>query len=327
MSIDLTDDERKALWGLPNQSAVISVVETLIAARVVGAVERERAARLALVAKIEAAAADFDERVGHVANGVNPYRALLTADDTKALDAVKAEAARDALLDATGMFGANASYPRETVQGWLRARADRPLVRAEVLMTSLTINVVGTPAPQGSKKGFYNQKVGRVQMVESSKKVAPWRQDVVAAIEQHLAQDYIKLDGPNGGIGWGPEIRDNLPWTMPLAVEVVFYIARPGYHYRTGKHAGELKPGAPVFVDKKPDGDKLLRSTLDALTTSGLIRDDAQIADLRGIKRYADHATGARITITPLVSPADGASPSPAAAGETPTQRQEVLFP
>ena len=44
------------------------------------------------------------------------------------------------------------------------------------MMGALTFRVYGTPAPQGSKR-----HVGRGVMVESSKKVAPWRQDVVAA--------------------------------------------------------------------------------------------------------------------------------------------------
>lgn len=172
-------------------------------------------------------------------------------------------------------------------------------------MTALTINVVGTPAPQGSKKGFVNPHNGRVILTESSKKVKPWRQDVVAAIEDQVT----------------PE------WAVPAAaveVELVFFIARPGYHYGTGRNANRLKDSAPAFVDKKPDSDKLARSTLDALTTSRVIKDDAQVARLVVEKLYADHATGARITIRPLdTSPADGASPV-ATAGEAP---QEVLFP
>ena len=188
-------------------------------------------------------------------------------------------------------------------------------------MSDLTIDVVGTPAPQGSKRAYV--VAGRARLTESSSKVKPWRQDVVAAVETFLGRDYIKVGGPGGGVAWGKELRGNLPLQMPLAVRVEFFIARPGYHFRTGKHAGVLKPTAPSYVDKKPDVDKLLRSTLDALTTSGLIRDDAQIVELRGVKRYADAATGARITITPLdTSPAAGVSPT---AGEA-TPRTEALF-
>lgn len=188
-------------------------------------------------------------------------------------------------------------------------------------MTSLVINVVGTPAPQGSHRAFVVK--GRPVVTQDNKRTKPWRADVVAAIETFLDRDHIPVAGPNGGVAWGPELRGNLPLTMPLAVEVTFYIARPGYHFRTGKNAGQLKPGAPVYVDKKPDGDKLLRSTLDALTTSGLIRDDAQLVDIRGIKRYADAATGARITITPLNTVRAAA---PSAADTDPNPREEALF-
>lgn len=148
-------------------------------------------------------------------------------------------------------------------------------------MSTLTIRVAGTPAPQGSKRGFVVK--GRVVMAESSAKVKPWRQDVVAAAKIEAAEQ-----------GW-----ETPPG--PLRVDITFYLPRPRYHYRTGTRSNELKPNAPVFVDKKPDLDKLVRSTGDALTTAGVIRDDAQIACGYVEKRYANGATGAVITITPAV--------------------------
>ena len=171
-------------------------------------------------------------------------------------------------------------------------------------MTELTINVVGTPAPQGSKKGFYNARIGRVQMVESSKKVKPWRQDV-----KHAALD--ALDGQP-------------PMTGPVELAITFYMPRPGYHFRTGKHAGELKPNAPTWVDKQPDVSKCVRSTEDALTEAGVYRDDAQVARLVVEQRYADAATGARITITPL--PVSVPVVHPRATGTDPQPRAEALF-
>jgi len=148
-------------------------------------------------------------------------------------------------------------------------------------MNALTINVVGLPAPQGSKKGFYNPRIGRVQMVESSKKVKPWRTDVQVAALAAI------------GEGWTPLVG-------PVELAITFFMPRPAAHYRTGAHAGVLKPTAPVLVDKRPDCSKLIRSTEDALTEAGVYRDDAQVARLVAEKRYADAATGARITITPL---------------------------
>lgn len=171
----------------------------------------------------------------------------------------------------------------------------------------LTINVTGTPAPQGSKRAFVVN--GRAVMAESSKKVKPWRQDVVAAVRDVLAVE-----------DW---------WAIPpgaVRVDITYYLPRPRYHYRTGKHADQLKPNAPVFVDKKPDKDKLDRATCDALTSSGVIRDDAQIAVGLTEKRYADGPTGACITITPLDAVVAPSRPLGSADATTVTTAQGALL-
>ncbi|WP_312681328.1 hypothetical protein [Stenotrophomonas chelatiphaga] len=46
---------------------------------------------------------------------------------------------------------------------------------------SIRIVVYGSPAPQGSKSFKGLAKSGRAILVESSKKVCPWRQDVKLA--------------------------------------------------------------------------------------------------------------------------------------------------
>lgn len=171
-------------------------------------------------------------------------------------------------------------------------------------MTGLTINVLGTPAPAGSKRAFVVN--GRARMVESSKKVRPWWQAVAGAAQEALPTD------------WQPHAG-------PVQVEITFYLARPKYHYRTGKHAGVLKPDAPAYADKKPDTDKLERTVLDALKAVGIYRDDCQVADLHGIKRYADAATGARITVRPLDS-VPAVDPRAAGTDHTSTSVQEALL-
>lgn len=55
----------------------------------------------------------------------------------------------------------------------------------------ITITVIGTPAPQGSKK-FVGVKNGRGILVESSKAVKPWRQAVVWAARE----SGVKIPGP-----------------------------------------------------------------------------------------------------------------------------------
>jgi crossover junction endodeoxyribonuclease RusA len=142
----------------------------------------------------------------------------------------------------------------------------------------ITFEVRAVPAPQGSKR-----HVGRGILVESSAKVKPWRDavrvDCVAAMKD------------TGITGWGG----------PIEVVVTFHLPRPKAHYRTGAHATELRPNAPIHVSRRPDVDKLLRSTLDALTAAGIYADDGQVARLLVDKVYAGPGpVGAVITIRPL---------------------------
>ena len=132
-------------------------------------------------------------------------------------------------------------------------------------MTPQQFRVHGIPAPQGSKR-----HVGRGILVESSKRVGPWREAVKAAA---LAAGVESIHGPTVAI-------------------IRFYLPRPKSHYRAN---GQLKLTAPTFCDKRPDVDKLLRSTFDALTDLGLIDDDARIVDLTTTKRYHSHP-GALVT-------------------------------
>lgn len=133
---------------------------------------------------------------------------------------------------------------------------------------SLTVRVIGTPAPQGSKRGFVG-KSGRVQLVESSAAVRPWRQDVAAAAEQRVTE---------------------LQWVPPkqVSVTVTFYLVRP-----------RSAPKSRTLPNVKPDLDKLVRSTLDALTTAGVFTDDATVVELTARKAYAlpGEALGAQITV------------------------------
>ena len=141
----------------------------------------------------------------------------------------------------------------------------------------ITIEVLGTPAPQGSKTV---SRWGGVR--ESSALVKPWRQSVAYA----SVRDYKGpvLDGP-------------------LFICIDFYFIRPKSHYGTGRNAGKLKNSAPIHCVKTGgDIDKLARSTLDGLSVSSggnVIRDDRLVVGLILLKHYAtdeDHA-GATIKI------------------------------
>lgn len=155
----------------------------------------------------------------------------------------------------------------------------------------ITFHVEGIPAPQGSKQAFAVRKknratgqmeyTGKTTMKESAHdKVQAWRTRVHAAAEQIMA-----------ATGWTPPASGAI-------VDIDFYLPRPKGHYRTGRYAGLLRDAAPTAHTVKPDRDKLERSTHDALTSSGIINDDANIVGGSVWKHYADgRPTGARITI------------------------------
>lgn len=144
-------------------------------------------------------------------------------------------------------------------------------------MSRLSFTVLGTPAPQGSKK-----HVGRGIMVESSKLVRPWRDTIAWTAREALA--------------------GKPPLTGPVNLNVTFLLPRPKAHYRTGAKAHELKPSAPTWSPKKPDLDKLLRALLDALTTAQVWGDDSQVATVHARKAYATDSRppGCDITVEPL---------------------------
>ena len=79
-------------------------------------------------------------------------------------------------------------------------------------------------------------------------------------------------------------------------VGLIFRFKRPKSHYRSN---GLLKQSAPAYlIVKKNDLDKLVRSTLDALTGIAF-KDDCQVTNLSATKRYCneDEVVGADILI------------------------------
>jgi Holliday junction resolvase RusA-like endonuclease len=116
----------------------------------------------------------------------------------------------------------------------------------------------GEPAPQGSKTGFI--KNGRVVMIESSKKVKPWR-EAVAAQTKHKVQ---------------------VAFQEPVEIALVFHLPKP-------------KTVTRKWPAVKPDLDKLIRSTFDGLTTGGLYTDDALVIAVSASKQYATDRIGCQV--------------------------------
>lgn len=145
----------------------------------------------------------------------------------------------------------------------------------------MKIIVYGSPAPQGSKsfKGVFQGKDGRThaKLVESSKRVKPWREDVKAAAEK----------ARNGAP----------PMDGPLVARMVFTMPKP-------KSAPKTRV---TFPCTKPDVSKLARSTEDALKDAGVYTDDARIVGYSRLwKVYPNEdpealeAPGVRIEILPM---------------------------
>ena len=135
-----------------------------------------------------------------------------------------------------------------------------------------TLEVFGEPAPQGSKRPVGRDRQGRTVLVESSRKVRPWRLAVsTAALD--LGQPLIEA---------------------PVELQIVFRFLRPKGHF--GRRG--LLPSAPRVMAKRPDLDKLCRSTLDGLQ-GALLREDSQVCRLACEKRYClpEEKPGATIVV------------------------------
>lgn len=110
----------------------------------------------------------------------------------------------------------------------------------------IRFTVFGKPKPQGSKR-----HVGHGIMVESSKGLKPWRQEISGTA---LAQ---------GAPMFGPHV--------PVEVTLRFYFTSP-----KKKRAG---------MTTAPDVDKLSRSVFDSLKGI-LLHDDSQVIELHARKMY-----------------------------------------
>jgi Holliday junction resolvase RusA-like endonuclease len=134
----------------------------------------------------------------------------------------------------------------------------------------IRLDVVGLPAPQGSKT-----QVGKI-MIEGKSKVQranleAWREAVRNEARDHLGEHPAN------------------PLDEPIELEATFRfppVASDPHRY---------------FHATEPDLDKIIRSTQDALTQSGIIRDDARVCALKIHKRYAQ--PGESIGVTLIIRP------------------------
>lgn len=127
---------------------------------------------------------------------------------------------------------------------------------------TVTFIVHSAAAPQGSKR-----HLGNGIMVEASKRVKPFRQDV-----RFTAIDTID-----------PTWWDR---TGPMSLTVDFHFVRPKSHFTT---KGNLTKSAPMFPTGRNVGDieKLVRAVNDAIS-GVLFDDDAQVVECHARKLYSD---------------------------------------
>lgn len=108
--------------------------------------------------------------------------------------------------------------------------------------------IEGIPAPQGSKR-----HVGNGRMIESSKKLKPWRDALIRELKQRWA---------------GRE-----PLDIPVHVSAYFYMPKP-------------KRPRFKYPAVAPDTDKLQRAVGDAMQLAGVVKDDARIIGWTASKHY-----------------------------------------
>ena len=123
-------------------------------------------------------------------------------------------------------------------------------------MPYLQLTVEGNPVPQGSFR-----HVGNGRIISANPKLNAWRQSIA---------DQIGLQTPERLIDGS------------IRVDLVFTLERPK----------SVSRGLRERPTVKPDLDKLVRATLDAISLERyvqLIKDDSQVTDLHAAKRYSDH--------------------------------------
>jgi Holliday junction resolvase RusA-like endonuclease len=145
-----------------------------------------------------------------------------------------------------------------------------PLIEPE----QIVIDVGGIPAPQGSMRAMLIK--GKPVLVPggsnaNKKALKEWRGRIVYAVRDWLSHHHQE------------------PLDEPLKIDLTFFMPMvESDRFRT-RHA--------TF----PDKDKLTRAVFDALTDSGLVKDDSRFFDIHTRALYAlpGNDTGCRITIWP----------------------------
>ena len=143
---------------------------------------------------------------------------------------------------------------------------------------TVRFRVEGIPGPQGSKS-YKGLRGGKPILVESSKKVGPWREAVAAAAYNAM--------------------RGRRPFTGPLIVGFSFSFIRPPSHLNA---KGDLTKNAPRMHTTYPDLSKLVRSTEDAL--KGIVwTDDSHVVGYEPTRKVYGDWSGCLLVVREIVLP------------------------
>jgi crossover junction endodeoxyribonuclease RusA len=129
----------------------------------------------------------------------------------------------------------------------------------------ITIRAYCTPQPQGSARAFIRN--GRANITSDNKKLKPFRSEVTSCA----------IDAMQGHMMFAKH--------APVKLYITFLFRKP-----------ESVSKKRTFPVVKPDLDKLLRATLDALT-GVVFHDDAQVVEVVTSKIYSP-IEGVNITAT-----------------------------
>jgi Holliday junction resolvase RusA-like endonuclease len=137
-------------------------------------------------------------------------------------------------------------------------------------VTTVSFDVLGIPAPQGSKTRMPNGAVIEGASKTGRAKTKAWR-TAVAEAAQAVAEEHGQFTGPTNLMVW---LRFPRPKSRPKR--------HHGYH------------------TVRPDKDKTLRACLDGLTDGGLVRDDALICRITLTAIETEDWTGAQFQMWDL---------------------------
>lgn len=138
-------------------------------------------------------------------------------------------------------------------------------------------DVLGMPAPQGSKRAVV--RGGKATLIEASAALPAWRATVAEQARKQRERIGRTLDGP-------------------CVLLLVFRLPMPA------SRAAAIRTQGTAWHPTTPDLDKLTRAVGDALTTSGLLRDDARIVHLLASKVETLDWTGVRVVLGEIANDA-----------------------